>query len=674
MLHKFLRTIRANSQDPYFKQVSLLLHGDGTNGSQNNTFIDSSTNNFSITRNGNTTQGTFSPFSQDAGYWSNFFDGSGDRLQIANNSALQVSSSDFTLEAWVYLTVLPASGSLSTIVQKGLTGTSNYEISFRFNNTSGVYTLQLVTTGNGTTLTTSSSSSLSLAVETWYHCAVTKTGTTSTFWFNGVSVGTGTVNSSVITGTANFVIGDNSSGNRPIAGYISNLRLVKGSLVYTSDFTPPTAPLTAITNTSLLTCQSNRFVDNSSNNFSITRNGNTSIQPFSPFAPTSAYSTSVNGGSMYFDGTGDYLSNSSSTAFNFGTGTFTVEYWIYPLAFSGSTGYHQHAGGATSTSTELSFGEQDGYLYATTFTVSNKALASRLALNAWNYVTWTRSGSTLYAFLNGTLLNTFSLSTNVSNSAIGIGASSAGLYNSNSYISNVRVLNGTALYTDTFTPPTAPLTDITNTSLLLNGTNAGIFDNAMKNNLETVGNAQVSTSVTKFGTGSMSFDGNGDLLYKPADVNFDLGTTYTIELWVYPISSTSGFKSLFNIEAANVTQFAALHLGFNDGAAYFEVRPTTSGAITSITGGTVVADTWQHLAISVNAGTGRLYLNGVQVGSTTTIPLMQTRVHVGIGGNGNGFNPSVNTLNGYIDDLRVTKGVARYTSNFTPPSGPYPNS
>jgi hypothetical protein len=53
--------------DPFFNQTTLLLHGDGTNGAQNNTFLDSSTNNFTITRNGNTTQGTFSPFSLAAG-------------------------------------------------------------------------------------------------------------------------------------------------------------------------------------------------------------------------------------------------------------------------------------------------------------------------------------------------------------------------------------------------------------------------------------------------------------------------------------------------------------------------------------------------------------------------------------------------------------------------------
>ena len=66
----------------------MLLHGDGTNGAQNNSFTDGSTNNFTVTRNGNTTQGTFSPFAPG---WSNFFDGNGDYLTAPANSAFNLT-------------------------------------------------------------------------------------------------------------------------------------------------------------------------------------------------------------------------------------------------------------------------------------------------------------------------------------------------------------------------------------------------------------------------------------------------------------------------------------------------------------------------------------------------------------------------------------------------------
>ena len=95
----FAPSSAAAVNDPYFMYNSLLLPGNGTNLAQNNTFLDGSTNNFTITRAGNTTQGTFSPYGAN---WSNYFDGTGDYLTTPNNSALNVGSSTFTLECWFY--------------------------------------------------------------------------------------------------------------------------------------------------------------------------------------------------------------------------------------------------------------------------------------------------------------------------------------------------------------------------------------------------------------------------------------------------------------------------------------------------------------------------------------------------------------------------------------------
>jgi hypothetical protein len=87
--------------DAFFNQTVLLLHGDGTNGAQNNTFIDGSSNNLTITRNGNTTQGTFTPFSAEAGKWSASLVGSSDGLTSTSNAAFGFGSGDFTIEFWV---------------------------------------------------------------------------------------------------------------------------------------------------------------------------------------------------------------------------------------------------------------------------------------------------------------------------------------------------------------------------------------------------------------------------------------------------------------------------------------------------------------------------------------------------------------------------------------------
>ena len=83
---RFRSIAQSFDSDLNFNQTSLLLSGDGTNGGQNNTFLDGSPNAFSITRNGNTTQGTFSPFSRPDGRWSNYFGGVSDYLTVPANA------------------------------------------------------------------------------------------------------------------------------------------------------------------------------------------------------------------------------------------------------------------------------------------------------------------------------------------------------------------------------------------------------------------------------------------------------------------------------------------------------------------------------------------------------------------------------------------------------------
>ena len=100
-------------RDPQFKNVTMLLHGDGSAGpvaatgvgagvstTVTNFNADASTNNFNVTINGDARSDTFTPYQE--GYYSNYFDGSGDYLTVPNNAALNVGSSAFTIECWFY--------------------------------------------------------------------------------------------------------------------------------------------------------------------------------------------------------------------------------------------------------------------------------------------------------------------------------------------------------------------------------------------------------------------------------------------------------------------------------------------------------------------------------------------------------------------------------------------
>ena len=218
--------------DEDFNQTVLLLHGDGTNGAQNNTFLDGSTNNFTITRNGNTTQGTFSPFSGADGYWSNFFDGTNDRLTIADNAALRPGTSAFTIEAWVYRA---AAGAAHTIFAKGASTPTGFAFLITSSNT-------LRFTDTSTDITSTGT----VAANTWVHVAAVREGTGSNqlkLYINGVQDGTGT-SSTNFTQTEEARIGENRGATDDFNGYISNFRYVIGTAIYTSGFTPSTSPLT----------------------------------------------------------------------------------------------------------------------------------------------------------------------------------------------------------------------------------------------------------------------------------------------------------------------------------------------------------------------------------------------------------------------------------------------
>lgn len=630
-------------KDAYFNYVTLLLHGDGTNGTQNNTFLDSSTNNFSITRNGNATQGSFSPYGSN---WSNYFNGTTDYLTVASNAVFSFGTSvDFTIELWV---------NTSSTANMALIDARPTLIAQPW----ALYTT--ATTGfpyfyNGTSYT----SSVALTLNAWNHVAVSRSAGTLKIFVNGVQ-GYSAANTSNLTSGA-IRIGGTSAGS-DFEGYISNVRIINGTGLYTTAFTPPTEPLTAVTNTALLTCQSNRFIDNSSNAFSVTVSGTPSIQRFSPFSPSAAYSTSVIGGSGYFDGTGDYITAPANAAYAFGSGNFTIECWIYPTA--SLTNQNIIGTALTTTGDQWLFSSSATNKIRFTTYFTNTVLGTIvIKLNSWNHIVACRSSGTTSLYVNGVFDNSATDSTVYTNAnVLGIGYSGDAYFPG--YIGDVRILKGTALYTAAFTPPTAPLTAITNTVFLANTTNAGIFDNAMMNNLETVSSAQVSTSVVKFGTGSMSFNGSSSYLQGPVNPSYAFSTgDFTVEFWVYVTSytvtattvvrtaGTSGWVFQFDAASSNKMIFYA-----NGVARLTDTASPSTG-------------TWTYFAVVRSGSTLTMYRNGTSVATTTYATAINPTGVLLVGCGGDSNNASFG-LNGYIDDLRITKGYAR---TITTPTASFPN-
>jgi hypothetical protein len=239
-------------------------------------------------------------------------------------------------------------------------------------------------------------------------------------------------------------------------------------------------------------------------------------------------------------------------------------------------------------------------------------------------------------------------------------------------MAGMRLVKGQALASGDFTPPTAPVTtssvgwtganaagSLTGTiSLLLNFTNAGVVDATAKNVLETEGNAQISTAQSKWGGGSIAFNGTNSYLTTPSSPIVALGSgDWTVEGWFY-FANTTGIKTLFDQNAS--TRF---YLYLNGTSLNYY----TGGAL-QITGGTVAATTWHHIALVRSSGSTKLYLNGTQIGSTYTDSQNYGAAQFVIGS----YFGGADYMNGYIDDCRISK-MARYTiNNFTPPTAPFP--
>jgi hypothetical protein len=257
------------SDDPNYSNVSLLLNGNGTNGST--TFTDSSSYGHTVTPAGNaqisTTQSKF-------GGASMYFDGSGDYLEIPPSIEFDLGFGAFTVEAWIYLTANGTTASNETywpIVNKHsiyntTTGTGNNTAwDFRYGPQVGnklvfVNRIQASNFTEGVNVFSKYSTAVNLSLNTWYHVAAVRDGTTLKLFLNGQDVtdtNTGnydwsTINMSLDTGSVGLNkvrVGRMLGGSNPgtvvwyAVGYIDDLRITKGVARYTANFTPPTAQL-----------------------------------------------------------------------------------------------------------------------------------------------------------------------------------------------------------------------------------------------------------------------------------------------------------------------------------------------------------------------------------------------------------------------------------------------
>ena len=647
--------------DDLWNTVSFLSHFDGANNGVNNAFDDGSASNHTITAAGNVTQGSFGPFARPDGEWGVNFDGD-DGIKTPASGVVDFGTGDFTIEAFFNSNVVDSSN--DTIIQNWGGGTGN-PVGFAVNRgSSGGIQFYI---GSSLILDTGANA---FVANTWNHLAVARSGTSLKMFVNGSVVVTATNSGNITVGNSNVSVGYDVQGtNNYFRGSLSNVRIVKGAAVYTSAFTPATAPLTAITNTQLLTCQSNRFVDNSASARTLTLAGNPSVSSFGPFLTTSAYDPAVNGASLYAPTYADYLRIPNSAEFEL-DGDFSVEFWAnLDEAFNNQLSIFIWA----NNNSQTQIGQEDSrdlYFYRGSNIIQNTNVITQT--KAWNHVALCRSGSVLSMYCNGVRIGTASYTSTVdfSDGYVAAYDPAQGQYAANGYMSDLRILKGSSAYDasqTTLTVPTAPLTAITNTKLLLNMADGQAIDSAAQNNMTLLGNTKLSTTQAKFGDTSMLFATSEADKLDLGDV-FWTNSDWTHEFWIYLNSNSTANRIIFTQYTGQVV----------DGRCVIQYINSTGKIMwfIGISGANVILDVtmskgaWHHVALTRSGNDYKLFLDGTAGATGSSSQALESSVNTIMGPSG--FSTQGQGIDGFIDDLRFSKFV-RYTNNFTAPTAPFPD-
>jgi len=403
------------------------------------------------------------------------------------------------------------------------------------------------------------------------------------------------------------------------------------------------------------------------------------------------------GASIYLDGSGDCLSlPDDQSAFNFGTGDFTIECWIYWVGGAYGIVFSQrHAYDTNNTGMSWRIDDANdtiGFWHGNGldgFGTPSNAISK----NTWTHIALTRNGSIFTIWVNGQsqATNTITASMIYYPPVIGRSQGVLGEY-LNAYLDDFRITKGVARYTANFTPPTAELpggetgtfasglwTGLeqcdavrrgiwTGLSLIdsdyialinANGLSDGstsLNDDAtstLVTSLTCYGTCDASTAVTKNSSASIEV-GSGDsgVLVNFSEVVLD-DTEWTLEMWFYPTAGIATYNAIWGSAASSKW------LEFN--GTYLRCRGwnTSIQSTTSFT-----TNQWYHVALEKDSSdTVRLYVNGI-LESSQSGGDNWTYNYGRIGNSGN----LSRVVQGYYDDIRLSK-VARYNgNNFTPPT------
>lgn len=647
--------------------TALLATATGTSDNDNITYIDGSGNSQNFTVTGSVTAGTFSPY-RSGGYSTFFNTATSQNAKIDlpttvfnSYSTSNASTSNFTIQAMIYPTGYADTHSWGNSYAMAVFAKGNVRVNLGINSSGYLIFHHYGTSANDIV------GSSQVPLNEWSHVAIICTNGSLSLKLNGTQVGTSTwtgvvdPSGSVYVGAHNYTsLGSSSSlqtgDNGYFKGYIADFKISGVAETITA---APTERAVSDSNTQLLLCHLPYIVDGSSNSVLVTPD-DVSTKPFSPY-DYPEYDAADHGGSVYFD------ASNYATISNFNqsiTGNFTVECWVYVTGSNAGDDTFLKWGNlrfrSNNDSAVRDVANIGGFM--------SVGSGNTHTPNRWVHVVLDRSGNTLKAYKNG--IN-FYHNTNYTASQVGHSGDLYLGWDGSSekfigYISDLRIVSeslygsyGTSTSAANFNLPTAPLASNSNAILHFKGTDASIIDKSQGSNLKLVGNTTGSTTTKFTGAKSMYFDGNGDY----ADITIEpIGAgDFTVEFWVNDDGSGDsaqqefgGYLSLASSGSQSTGIFFSRYnfmVGGNStdwGSAFPNTFTATHG-----TG-------WSHIAMCRSGTTVKVYVDGTLEHTVTGISADLTNTDLRIASRWNDNTSYLCPC--YIQDLRISKGKARYTA------------
>lgn len=594
-----------------------------------------------VTANGNVTQLSYK-FNKTAG----FFDGSS-WVEVPNSSDFNFGTGNFTVEFWVNFN--DANGRQQIV---SYNGDDDFSIGLDVSENTSFYI-------GGTA---EIEAAWTPSANTWYHVACVRSGTDVFAFVNGTQVGSTASSSFNITDSGSLTIGKNSAGTAHyFKGWLKELR-VSNSARYTSNFTPSTTQFSADSNTKLLL-----HFDSPAKS------------PLAPAIHFPSYAT-------------DYIDLADSDDWTPQT-NFTAEGWFrYSTVDNGA--FLGQEGTAGNRGWRLIY---NGTLAGFSFQISDDGTnwvtatyAGTPSANTWYHVAGVKNGNTLTVFVNGVAGSTtgdFTGKTAYASTARPFVDVAGG----NGCSREIRVSN-VARYTTAFTPSQTGFTVDSNTKLYIkgsetNGATTFIDSETSPKTVTTNGDAKIKYTedyrsgifidsettakypypqgsakvdfIVPFGSGVGYLDGSGDYLSLADSSDWDMGEgDFSVGLW-FRTNVNAATYSLFLL-GTNYTD--GITLSYSGNSTSYTFDGFIKGTRVNKTLATPPVYTWHHIELDRASGTAYSFFDGTLLGTTSATGDVQVSAGIQIGSN----NPD-SYFNGLVDNIRVSKGVARNTATFNPP-------